>query len=130
VEDEAGGILHGEAMSWNKEAREIKEPFAVLLHGVRTLSPDAFEIDVEWSFQEQWGMPAESERAWYVVTKRTYPELPRVKGLHAELPQRLALGQGVLVRVAGIVQERLEAGESVSFPIDIAHDDGKGFIDD
>jgi hypothetical protein len=129
VEDAAGGILDGEAMSWNKEAREITEPFVVLLHGVRTLSSDAFEIDVEWSFQEQWGIPAESGRAWYLVTRRTYPQLPSVKGLHAELPHRLALGQGVLVRVAGIVQQRLEAGEFVSFPIDIAHDDGKGFID-
>jgi hypothetical protein len=116
--------------TWNKEVRAIKEPCVVFLHGVRTLSPDTFEINVEWSFQEQWGMPAEGDRAWYRVTKRIYPELPPVKGLHAELPHRLALGQGVLVRVAGIVQQRLEAGESVSFPIDIARDDGKGFIDE
>jgi hypothetical protein len=117
-------------VTWSKEARALRQPFVVLLHDVRTLSPDAFEMDVEWSFLAQWGLPDESGRGWYPVSIRYWPDLPAVRRLHAELPQRLGLGQGVLVRVAGIVQQRLEAGESVSFPIDIAHDDGEGFIDD
>jgi hypothetical protein len=115
-------------MTWNRESGAHKEPFVVLLHGIRTLSPEAFEMDVEWSFQEQWGLPAARDRGWYRVTCKAMPAFPEFRSLRAELPERLDLGQGVLVRVAGIVQRRLEAGESVTFPIDIAHGDGDQFL--
>jgi hypothetical protein len=128
MEDESRGILGGDAMTWSKETGTHKEPFVVLLHGVRVVSPDAFEIDVEWAFQEQWGMPAEKARGWYRVTWKPIPGFPDFRSMRAELPERLGLGEGALVRVSGIVQRDLEEGRAVSFPIDIAHGDLEQFL--
>ena len=110
-------------MSWT-----LEEPYVVILHGVRTVSPDTFEIDVEWSFPGQWGIPGASDRAWYVVSKREESILPGVTLLHAEFPYWLSIGQGVLVRVSGIVQRLLDEGAAVSFPIDIGHGEGDKFL--
>jgi hypothetical protein len=117
--------------------RAVKEPYVVLLHGVRALSPDAFEMEVEWSFQEFRGVPAASDRAWYRVERRINTNWdPPLRSMHVDLPYWLDLGQGVLLGVANQILRCQEAGEPVLYPsgeplmlpVDIAHGDGERFL--